>query len=321
MKGVINIAIKKSNQILVAIGLFMLSAIALIFTIGLVLLPDGDGMVTSPILGTYHIGLPSFDSPVADALVYILLPIPFILTFEGALWRLHEALGMRREVLKYKPKTIWSAFATFNQVKDILNAVIFLSVFIILIALLLYELWYFPKVISKNTVLYAATVIAYAAIRKKLGKAWNHAAKRFRSGLPTYRLVEDGVMIRLFPNAGKRFSELQPVHIRFDEIDELQVMTYTESEAFLKYNIGPDFQLSKRQLEDTAAYLRGKIPRPSVYTYGGAKNDCVLIRGKELFYMISFDADSVSDLTEAYRSFKNSSKEAGPGNGYSPQCT
>lgn len=313
-RRVVNIVRKKANQILIAIGLFMLSAIALIFTVGLALLPDGRGKVVSPVLGTYRIGIQSFGSPVADALFYILLPIPFILTLEAALWRLREGLEMRKETLKYKPGTVWSAFAVFNQFKDIISAVIFLGAFIILITLLLHELWLFPKAFSKNIALYIATIVVYFAIRKKLGKAWKGAAKRFRKGLPTYRLSEDGVTINLFPDAGKKFPELQPIHIRFEEIDELQVMTYTESEAFLKYNIGPDFQLSKRQIEDTAAYLKGKIQRPSVYTYGGAKNDCVLIRGPELFYMISFDTDNVSDLTQAYQSFKNPSGGACPSN-------
>ena len=172
----------------------------------------------------------------------------------------------------------------------------------------------FPKSIFKKYRLVYCNDCCLFCNPQKLGKAWKGAAKRFRKGLPTYRLSEDGVTINLFPDAGKKFPELQPIHIRFEEIDELQVMTYTESEAFLKYNIGPDFQLSKRQIEDTAAYLKGKIQRPSVYTYGGAKNDCVLIRGPELFYMISFDTDNVSDLTQAYQSFKNPSGGACPSN-------
>lgn len=293
---------------LVAIGLFMLSAIALVFTVGLALLPDGGGTVVSPVLGTYHIRTPSLGSSVADTLLYILLPIPFILTLEGALWRWREGLEMRKDVLKYKPNTVWSMFATFNQFKDIFNAVIFLVIFIILISLLLHELWHFPKAISKNIILYTATVVVYLVTRNKLGKVWKGAAKRYRKGLPTYRLVEDGVVIELFPSAHKKHPDLQPVYIRFAEVDELQVMTYTESEAFLKYNIGPDFELSKRKIGDTVAYLKGEIARPSVYTSGGAQNDCVLIRGAELFYMISFDTDDVSDLIDAYRSFRNFSQ-------------
>lgn len=304
----IDIVKKKANQMLVAIGLFMLSVIALLFTVGLALLPAGGGKVVSPVLGTYRIRMLSFGSPVADVLFYILLPIPFILTFEGGLWRLREALEMRKEALGYRPNTIWSVFGFFKQFADIFTAVIFLIVFILLTGLLLHELWYLPKVLSKNTIAYAATVIVYFAIRKKIGKAWNRTSKRFRKGLPTYQLTEGGVMITLFPNAGPRFSQVRPVYIRFDEIDELRVMTYTESQAFLKYNIGPDFQLSLRQMQDTAAYLKGEIPRPSVYTYGGAKNDCVLIRGAELFYMIAFDTE-VSCLTRAYEAFKSIPKE------------
>lgn len=126
--------------------------------------------------------------------------------------------------------------------------------------------------------------------------------------LPTYQLTEDGVTIKLFTMANKKHPNPKPVHIRFDEVDDLQVLTYTEAEALLKYNIGPDLQLSVRQVKDTAAYLKGEIPRPSVYTFGDAKSDCVLIRGPALFYMIAFDTDNVSDLIEAYRSFKASNE-------------
>ncbi|MGI6113296.1 MAG: hypothetical protein ACOYEJ_04145 [Mahellales bacterium] len=297
---------QKANQMLVALGLFMMSAIVLVFTIGLALLPAAGGTVVSPILGTYYIKTPSLGSPIADAILYILLPIPFILTLEGGVWRWREGLEMRKEALEYKPHNIWSVFATFKQFKDIINAVIFLGVFIVLIILLIHELWHFPKVISISFVLYMATVVVYLLTRKKFGKGWKAAAKKFRKGLPTYQLTEDGVAIKLFTMASKKHPDPPPVHIDFAEVDDLQLFTYTEAEAFLKYNIGPDLQLGTRQIKETVAYLKGEIPRPSVYTFGGAKSDCVLIRGPELFYMIAFDADDVSDLIQAYHAFKAS---------------
>ncbi len=293
---------------LVAIGCFAFSALALVFTVGLALLPEGGGTVVSPILGTYHIRTPSLGSPVANAILYLLLPLPFILTLEGGLWRLKETLAMRKEALAYKPDNIWSVFATFKQFKDIITAVLFLGIFTILITFLLHELGHFPKVISTNFALYMATIVIYFLARKKLGKGWQKGAKKFRQGLPTYELTEDGLIIKLFTMANKKHPDPPPVYISFAEVDDLQLFTYTEAEAFLKYNIGPDFQLSMRQIKDNAAYLKGEIPRPSVYTFGSAKTDCVLIRGPELFYMIAFDADDVSDIVQAYRSFKDSAK-------------
>lgn len=295
---------QKTNQVLVAIGLFMISAIALVFTVGLALLPAGGGTVDSPLLGTYHIRTPSLGSPLADAVLFILLPMPFILTLEGGLWRWREALEMRQEALKYKPKNIWSMLAAINQFKDIINAVFFLVIFIFLLSFLLHELWRFPKVISSNIIIYTATIVVYLATRNILAKGWKGSMKKFRKGLPTYQLTEDGVTIKLFTMAGNKHPDPPPVHIGFAEIDELQVMTYTEAEAFRKYNIGPDFQLSIRQMKDTAAYLKGEIPRPSVYIFGGAQSNCVLIRGADLFYLIVFDTDDVSDLIQAFNSFK-----------------
>ena len=102
---------------------------------------------------------------------------PFILTLEGGVWRWREGLEMRKEALEYKPHNIWSVFATFKQFKDIINAVIFLGVFIVLILLLIHELWHFPKVISISFVLHMATVVVYLLTRKKFRKRWKAAAK------------------------------------------------------------------------------------------------------------------------------------------------
>jgi len=301
-----NIKRQKVNQIMVAIGLFILSAIALVFTFGLALLPAGGGMAVSPLLGTFKVNSPSLGSPIADVFLWILLPIPAVVTFEGGIWRLREGLEMRKKALEYKPKTIWARFATLNQFLSIFSTIFFMFLLILLFLLLVHLFLSSPKEISIRIVLYIGSLAAYLPARKLLGKTWKGTVKKFRKGMPTYKLTKDGVSIKLFTMWNKKHPEPPPIFIRFNEIDDMQVLTYTEAEAFLKYNIGPDFQLSMRQIKDNAAYIKGQIPRPSVYTFGGAKTDCVLIRGPEIFYMIAFDTDDVSDLIEAYNSFKAS---------------
>lgn len=295
---------QKVNQIIAVIALFWLSAIVLLLTIGFALLPVKGGKVVSPILGTYQFRPLTLASPIANAVLWLLMPIPFVFAFEGGLWRLKEALEMRKQALEYKPKTVWSKLGALNLLGNFLNNAFFLLVFIAIIVFLLNEMRYTPKVFSINIILYAVSIITYLLLRNKLSKAWHGAGRKFQKGMPTYQLEQDGVTIKLVTMANRKYPDPPPVRIRFDEIDDLQVFTYTEAEAFLKYNVGPDFQLSIRQARDFAAYVKGQIPRPSVYTFGGANSNQVLIRGPRLFYMIRFDAEDVSDLIQAYRSYK-----------------
>ncbi len=113
----------------------------------------------------------------------------------------------------------------------------------------------------------------------------------------------------------KKRPDPPPVFIGFDETEQLEVFTYTEADAFLKYKVGPVLELGVRQTRDFMRYVKGEIPRPSVYAFGGAGSNGdrrVLIRGPELFYMVTFDTDDVSDLIEAYHSYKATVKKAAP---------
>jgi hypothetical protein len=294
----------KGNQMLAGIFLLLLSAIAVVFSIGFAMLLAEGGRVISPLLGSYQIHPISLGPPIANLILWALFPIPFIMTLEGGLWRLGETLKMRDEALGYKPDNIWSKIAGLLRISDYMKAALFITAFLAFLFLLIHEIHYWPKSISASLIIYAASTLLYFAIRKALKRIAKGVARKFRKGLPTYQLTADGVLIKLFTMASKKHPDPAPVYIRFDEVDELRVFTFTEAQAFLKYNIGPDLDLGRRQVTDTAAYLKGEIPRPSVYTFGSARSDCVFIRGAELFYLIVFDTDDVTDLLEAYRSFK-----------------
>ena len=100
------------------------------------------------------------------------------------------------------------------------------------------------------------------------------------------------------------------IKINFNEIDEIREMTYWESDAFMKYTIGPNAQLQIRETKDLYNYMKGKIDKPSVYIATGLNqnNKVIFMKGKDLFYLISFDSSDVSDILLAYKNYKQKRK-------------
>ncbi|WHH56930.1 hypothetical protein [Petroclostridium sp. X23] len=301
---------QKVNEIMFGIGLLMLGALAFVFTLWLTALPPEGGRVYSKLLGEYQIHSLRLKPPIMDALLWLFMPVPTIFALEGGVMRLRMGLKVREQSLQYQPKTLWAKLGIFNQYSDILNTTFFMFVFMVFFAFGVHELWYAPKVLSSHVLFVAITVISYLVTRKQLRSVWEKFVNWFRRGMPTYELAEDGIIINLVTMMNKKDAQPPPVYIRFDEIDELRVLTFVEVEAFKKYNIGPDIELSIRQSVDIARYIKLEIARPSVYTFtAGSSGDCnVFIRGPELFYLIAFETDNVFDLVEAYDAYKASVK-------------
>lgn len=299
----------KVNEILIGLGLLTLGVLVLVFTMGLALLPPGGAsyQVHSPLFGTYQVNSLSLGSALANAMLWFFMPIPALFAFEGGLWRLHQGVKIREDKLKSQRETFWSKIAVFDQFIDLFNTVLFIIFLLLLITGSVYELSHLPKKLSVNIVIYAFTIFAYILIRKKLVKGLVSTSKLLRKGAPTYKLTEDGITIKLVAMWNKKQANPPPVHIRFDEIEQLEVFSYVEAEAFLEYEVGPDLQLSVRQTKDFVRYVKGEIPRPSVYAFGSSGSGLdkrVLISGPELFYMITFENEDISDLLDAYSSFK-----------------
>ncbi|MFZ5644710.1 MAG: hypothetical protein ACOY46_14060 [Bacillota bacterium] len=290
-----------------------LGGLVLVFTVALALVPPKGGIGGSPLLGVSKINALTAKSSLVNALIWLCLPIPAIIALEAGLWRIRQGLKIREERLAHHPQTFWSRLGVFSSFYDIFNTGGGILFILLLFAGAAYELWHWPRALSLNTAWFAATILIYAVTRKKWIKKEASFSKWMRKGMPTYSLTEDGITIRLVTMWNKKRQEPPPVHIRFDEIDQLEVFTYSEADAYLKYKVGPDLELGVRQTRDFARYVQGKIPRPSVYAFGGAGSTTgkrVLIRGPELFYMVTFDTDDMSDLIEAYHSYKTPAKEA-----------
>lgn len=305
----------KVNEIMVGMWVLALGALALVFTAALAMVPPGGGRVVSPLLGLYQINSPAAKSTIANALLWFCMPIPAIAAIEGGLWRLRMGLKIREESLEYQPKTFWSKIGVFFQFYDILITGLGIIVILLLLAGEVYELSHFPREFSLNIFMFVAAFLIYAVMRKRLASGGASLNKKLLKGFPTYNLTGDGLTIKLVTMWNKKQPDPPPVHISFDEIDQLEVFTYPEADAYLKYKVGPDLDLVARQTRDFARYVRGEIPRPSVYTFGGAGSTSykrVLIRGPELFYMVTFDAGDMTDLIEAYQSYKATEKKATP---------
>lgn len=297
----------KLNEIMAGMWILALGGLVLVFTVALALVPPGGGIGGSSLLGVSRISSLTAKSPLANALLWLCMPIPAIITIEAGLCRLRQGLKMREDKLNYQSGTFWSRLGVFSSIYDILNTGAGILFILLLFTGAVYELWHWPRALSANNIFYAASVLIYIAMRKRLASQGASIEKRLRSGNPTYTLTGDGVTIKLVTMWNKKRPGPPPVHIRFDEIEQLEVFTYTEADAFLKYKVGPDLKLGARQTRDYMRYVKGEIPRPSVFAFGGAggtNGKRVLIRGPELFYMVTFDTDDVSDLIEAFQSYK-----------------
>lgn len=298
----------KANQILVGIWALGLGLLALVFTVGLALVPPGGGMASSPFLGTYRVNSIAAESLLATIVMWLCMPLAAIIPMEIGLWRLRTALEIREENLEHKSKSIWSKIGLIWQYTDILRTGISLLIILLLLTFSIFEFTHIPKSLSLHIVLYTITTVGYFVLRRSLGSKGKSILKKARKGNPTYHLTEDGITIKLVTMMNKKHPDPPPVHIRFDEIEELKNLTYVEAEAFLKYKVGPDVELGARQTKDFIKYVQGKIPRPTVYTIAGLSTggQIVFIKGKDLFYLINFDADDVTDLLEAYENHKAS---------------
>jgi len=74
--------------------------------------------------------------------------------------------------------------------------------------------------------------------------------------------------------------------------------------------LGPDLQLALKGTTELYRYLNGEIERPSVYGYWGSLGTVLLLRGPQLFYLISVANADVNELVAAFNAYKQSAARA-----------
>ncbi|MGE5418315.1 MAG: hypothetical protein ACM3UZ_16375 [Acidobacteriota bacterium] len=298
----------KTNEIMTGVWAVAIGLVSLVFTLGLAMVPPKGGAAYSALLGSYHLNSVTPDSFLSNLLLWICLPLIPIISLEGGLWRFRQALAIDESKLEYKSDSIWSKIGALYQYIDIMSTLFYGLIILAILAACTYEVSNWPRQMSLNPVLYLLTAVAYFALRGKLAGLLGSFNKAMSKGSPTHQLTDDGVTIKLVTMWNKKNPGPPPVHIRFDEIQEFQTMTYSEADAFLKYKVGPDMGLIARQTQDYARYVRGEIPRPSVYTFGAVSSasKTVFIKGQDFFYLLNFGAADPTHLENAYNAFKAS---------------
>jgi hypothetical protein len=164
-------------------------------------------------------------------------------------------------------------------------------------------------IFTVNTLTFILGFAIYVILRKTLSKGLKKTSNKLRKGFPSYTLLENGIEMRLYP-VGKSSRAVNPPNVTlfFDELDEVKVLNDVEAESYMRYTVGPDLSLSGRMVEDKMRYLKGEIPRPSVFRSGSCTNSKpVLFRGKQLFYLITFETDEVAAIEERFRLYKQRS--------------
>ena len=138
-------------------------------------------------------------------------------------------------------------------------------------------------------------------------------SRLFAARLPFYSLDPEGILVDFRVRTIGRTPEGAPrkwlAKIGYDELDEVRVFnSFQEANMFME-GVGPDIRLAIRQTADLYRYARGEIPRPSFYGRFGSIGTTILLRGRNLFYIVSFENKDASDLVHAFKEFKKRESE------------
>ena len=251
---------------------------------------------------------------VSDSVLLWMFTTVFPISFvEGGLFWIRESRAMGSVAGDYPRSNGWSQVGRAQAILDLVGGVCAVFFLLALIGLALVALLSLvvsaPVSLPGSALGLVAASVLYLIVRFPAALIWREVSGQVgtlaRKGLATYRLVDGGVEIDLGTRKG-RSREPARVRLRFDELEEIRRFTFVEAQTFLKYTVGPNVELFARQTQDLYRYYRGEIPRPRVYTLTAANSvgTNVLLRGGDLFYLLSFEADDVSDLIEAFETHK-----------------
>jgi hypothetical protein len=145
------------------------------------------------------------------------------------------------------------------------------------------------------------------------------------SPYPTYSVDADGVTIDFQWQNVSDPSKKYIVKIGFNELDEVQTFKIVDSKSFMLFDklglgLNERMKLMTQGTTDLYKYNTGEITRPSVYIFTqgseirhlrGSKTidwtpgTLVFLRGPDIFYFLEFVTSDVSDLVNAFNSYKS----------------
>jgi hypothetical protein len=214
----------------------------------------------------------------------------FLALFIDLAWyKSRQSFAIRESALVGGPDGRWKAIAAVFRTWDLVGTVFMGLVTCAGIAFVLYVEW--PSNSGGATrltspfVTLQLGVVSYVLLRWLVVRLFVGRGLG-KNQLPTYELDDDGITIDLrwssFPK-GRRST----VQLRFEEINDLRDMTFSEAQAFIQGEVGPNAGLKGRQAVDMYKYAAGKISRPDVYIQYQSGGTTLFLRGSKIFYLIT----------------------------------
>lgn len=149
----------------------------------------------------------------------------------------------------------------------------------------------------------------YIFIRKRLVPAIHPLLQRINQladrQLPGYELKNQQIILDLKVKNIHQPENRSLITINFDELEEIKILSYLEAKTLLKYQIGPDMLLAAQSVKDMYQYLKNEIPKPRCYSKISSTGSILLLKGPELFYLLSISNLDHQALLKAFKQAKN----------------
>lgn len=122
--------------------------------------------------------------------------------------------------------------------------------------------------------------------------------------IPSYTIEENNIVINLnvmqLFNSNKQYI----IRISFDELDEVRILTWAEADTLSKYQLAPDLPLAIAATKELYQYFSGKIERPDHFVQLSINGNSLLLRGPNMFYLITVANPDSTDLISKFTSYK-----------------
>ena len=251
------------------------------------------------------------------SLLLVVFGLALLLSFglDSIISGLRESLRIRKSAISYKASDFPGKLASSYKYASLAGNALGLVLIIGLVSFLFYifavpyisRLPSGPGIRLPSLVVFSAYV-SYAVLVHPLLRRVGLKVGRIGGPktLPTYKISPEGfvIMFKIHQLGGEPRD--YTASIRFDELDELrQFNSYYEAKAFLDYSVGPDLKLQFNESVDLYRWAKGTISRPRVYILLDGRRKAVLIKGSNIFYLLSFEEVDVSDLITAFQSFQS----------------
>lgn len=147
-------------------------------------------------------------------------------------------------------------------------------------------------------------VFIHRLIRKATGPVASILKPKDSPTIPRYRLNDNGLTLDLAITDLRDGNKRYTVDFTFNELDTVECMTYWEAKQYVAYHSGlklkEKFSATFKEIKGEVEYLQGKIPRPTYYMRINGHLPVLILRGKDIFYVVSVTNRDNDKLLAAY---------------------